>query len=114
MKQIRGYTRGYWKYMEYVPEGVTINGKEYLITPEGGVGTGKDDIALVRREADAKIITEAPIMYGLLFKLEEYFAHEVKEGSIRAKIPLGQIQAILNRVAHKASASIGEEETYRP
>ena len=63
------FTTGEWKYEEYVPNGVTINGKEYIIYT-GSVNPkepGKD-IALARREADARLIAAAPEMYDELYE----------------------------------------------
>ena len=61
------FTTGEWKYEEYVPNGVTINGKEYIIYT-GSVNPKEpgEDIALARREADARLIAAAPEMYELL------------------------------------------------
>ena len=61
------FTTGEWKYEEYVPNGVTINGKEYIIYT-GSVNPKEpgEDIALARREADAQLIAAAPEMYELL------------------------------------------------
>ena len=64
------FTTGEWKYEEYVPNGVTINGKEYIIYT-GSVNPKEpgEDIALARREADARLIAAAPEMYELLVKI---------------------------------------------
>ena len=80
------YTRGYWERRK------TIIGKEFLIRK------GNDDIALVRKEADAKIIAQAPLMYGLLCRLEEYLSDEANDGNIRAHIALKQVKNVIGRV----------------
>ena len=61
------FTKGIWKYEEYGPNGVTINGKEYIIYT-GSVNSKEpgEDIALAKREADARLIIVAPEMYELL------------------------------------------------
>ena len=58
------FTKGIWEYDEYVPEGVTLNGKEYIIFT-GSVNPDDDgsDIALARHEDDAKLIAAAPEMF---------------------------------------------------
>lgn len=58
------FTKGQWYYEEYIPEGVTLNGKEYLIQSES-----KEDVALVRTEADARLIAHAPELYSMLSML---------------------------------------------
>ena len=58
-----------WKYSEYVPEGISLNGREFLVTPENGDASGKDDIALVVHEKDARLIAAAPELYKLLKEL---------------------------------------------
>lgn len=60
---MRKFTPGNWKYQKYIPEGVTLNGKEYVIT------NGQNDIALTITEADARLIAAAPEMYRLLDEL---------------------------------------------
>ena len=57
---MNGFTKGEWRYKECIPEGITLNSKEYLIRD------GDTDIALVRKEEDARIIARAPEMYELL------------------------------------------------
>ena len=59
------FTSGEWEYSEYVPEGITLNGREYLIQADG------EDVALARTEADAELIVKAPAMYSFLLKIEE-------------------------------------------
>lgn len=54
------FTKGNWQYAEFVPEGVSLNGKEFIISAEG------NDIALAKREDDARLIAAAPEMYKLL------------------------------------------------
>lgn len=54
------FTAGKWEYSEYIPEGITLNGREYLIHSCG------EEVALARREEDARLITAAPKMYELL------------------------------------------------
>ena len=54
------FTSGRWEYKEYVPEGITLNGVEYLIC------SGDEEVALVRCEEDARLIEHAPRMYELL------------------------------------------------
>ena len=50
-----------WKYKEYVPEGVSLNGVEFLITDENN-----KDVALTLKEKDARLIATAPEMYEKL------------------------------------------------
>ena len=58
---MRNFTAGKWEYLEYIPEGITLNGREYLIHSCDG------DVALARREEeDARLIAAAPKMYELL------------------------------------------------
>ena len=54
------FTAGKWQYSEYIPEGITLNGREYLIQADG------EDVALVRTESDARLIAAAPEMYKTL------------------------------------------------
>ena len=54
------FSKGKWEYAEYVPEGVSLNGKEFIISAEG------IDVALAKREYDARLIAAAPEMYKLL------------------------------------------------
>ena len=56
------FTAGRWNYLEeYIPEGITLNEKEYLIQSES-----REDVALVWTEANARLIAAAPEMYRLL------------------------------------------------
>ena len=57
------FTKGKWEYVEYIPEGITLNGKEYLIM------SGGEDVALALRENDARLIAAAPEMYHMLSKI---------------------------------------------
>lgn len=58
------FTRGEWKFDEYIHEGVTLNGKQYIIFAKD---VNKDhDVALVKRKEDALLIAAAPEMYELL------------------------------------------------
>ena len=70
------FTKGKWQYSEYVPEGVTLNGTEYLIK------SGNEEIALVATEADARLITTAPEFYQVAvdFLAGKYFSPCVHEG----------------------------------
>ena len=54
------FTKGKWEYVEYIPEGITLNGKEYLVM------SGGEDVALALRENDARLIAAAPEMYETL------------------------------------------------
>ena len=54
------FTSGKWEYSEYVPEGITLNGREYLIQADG------EDVALARTEANARLIAAAPELYKML------------------------------------------------
>ena len=77
------FTKGQWYYEEYIPEGVTLNGKEYLIQSEN-----KEDVALVRTEADARLIARAPEMYAMLHmfaKITEKLSLE--KGEMHISIP---------------------------
>ena len=56
------FTGGKWQYSEYIPEGITLNGREYLIQADG------EDVALARTESDARLIAAAPEMYKMLRK----------------------------------------------
>lgn len=71
------FTKGQGYYEEYIPEGVTLNGKEYLIQSEN-----KEDVALVRTEADARLIAHVPEMYAMLHMLakiaENYLLKKMK------------------------------------
>ena len=65
------FTKGKWKYTEYVPEGVTLNDKQYIISAEfydedENVKDVVPDIALVKREDDARFIAAAMDMYCTL------------------------------------------------
>ena len=61
------FTQGVWGYKEYVPEGVTVNGYQYIIGSEGETeNSDVDDIALVKREHDARLIAAAPELYRIL------------------------------------------------
>ena len=56
------FTPGRWHYLEeYIPEGITLNEKEYLIQSES-----REDVALVWTEANARLIAAAPKMYERL------------------------------------------------
>ena len=56
------FTAGRWNYLEeYIPEGITLNEKEYLIQSES-----REDVALVWTEANARLIAAAPEMHELL------------------------------------------------
>ena len=56
------FTPGRWNYLEeYIPEGITLNEKEYLIQSES-----REDVALVWTEANARLIAAAPEMHELL------------------------------------------------
>ena len=57
------FTGGEWQYSEYIPEGITLNGREYLIQADG------EDVALARTESDARLIAAAPEMYTLAAEL---------------------------------------------
>ena len=61
------FTGGEWEYEEFVPEGITINGTEYIIYT-GSVNPDEEgeDIALAKRETDARLIVAAPEMYNAL------------------------------------------------
>ena len=69
-----------WKYSEYVPEGISLNGREFLVTPENGDPSGKDDIALVAHEDDARLIAAAPEMYELLKRVHKRLSQFSKKG----------------------------------
>lgn len=56
------FTAGEWVYCEYIPEGIT----EYLIHVEGEDNPTKRDIALVLKEADARLMAHAKEMYERL------------------------------------------------
>ena len=71
-----------WKYSEYVPEGISLNGREFLVTPENGDASGKDDIALVVHEKDARLIAAAPEMYKLLKRVHWILSRFGKKGII--------------------------------
>ena len=54
-----------WEYSQYVPEGITLNGNEYLIHEENG-----EDIALTNREEYARAIALVPDMFDMLCDCE--------------------------------------------
>ncbi len=86
------FTKGKWDYAEYVPEGVTINGKEYIIfTGSVNPDDDGDDIALARREADARLIAAAPDMYEeLIFAMAA-----LRDGDSCDKRRADKIEALL-------------------
>ena len=74
------FTPGKWEYTEYFPEGIILNGTEYLIF------SGDKDVALTKTEADARLITFAPAMHALLKTLSyrtsgmtEYEVNSIRE-----------------------------------
>lgn len=68
------FTQGKWMYEEFVPEGVTLNGKEYMIFTESvNPEERREEIALVVKEGDAKLMTAAPAMYDLLLECLDVF-----------------------------------------
>lgn len=86
------FTFGKWEYEEYIPYGITLNGTEYLVRQ------GETDIALVKREEDARLITAAPELYWMAYNL----LFELKRGNganpeyIAQAIP--QIEELLKRI----------------
>ncbi len=75
------FTKGEWNYLEeYIPEGITLNGKEYLIQSES-----REDVALVWTEADARLIAAAPKMYERL-KLVARLISRQAQGQLRDPI----------------------------
>ena len=60
------FSNGIWEYVEYIPEGITLNGKEYLIM------SGGEDVALALRENDARLIAAAPELYHMVAYLLGY------------------------------------------
>ncbi len=77
------FTEDGWEYSEYVPEGTTLNGTEYLIK------SGVKDIALVATEVNARLIASAPEMYDELYDtlqlLKGKSSYESDEFAIQAK-----------------------------
>ena len=112
MKQ---FSQGKWKIAEYVPEGVTINGKEYIIFNEGeNHDYERTDIALARHEEDARLIAAAPGMFNLILSLlyAEYlndtprysflsFARNIVEFVLHLKIDWDAAQHDLNVLKSK-------------
>ena len=95
------FTTGEWKYEEYVPNGVTINGKEYIIYT-GSVNPKEpgEDIALAKREADARLITAAPELfkeldYALAYLYEAYYMATDTEYKHSVKEDIERIKALL-------------------
>ena len=91
------YTKGKWEYVEYIPEGITLNGKEYLIM------AGGEDVALALRENDARLIAAAPEMYEALYMLFGYVyeAEGVAKNpgyKAKAKKDIAQVEALLARI----------------
>ena len=86
------FTQGEWVYREYIPEGITLNGVEYLIHIEGEDDPEKD-IALALKEADARLIAEAKNMYKQL-KSTLYAIHEIlpyiPDGINDIKVPVNK------------------------
>lgn len=64
VNDIPGHTKGDWYYVEYIPEGISINGIEYLITTDKE--NPQNDIALALHEEDARLIAVAPEMLATL------------------------------------------------
>ena len=89
------FTKGKWEYAEYVPEGVTINGKEFIIFTESVNPQDEgDDVALARREADARLIAAAPEMYEeLIFAMAA-----LRDGDVCDKKRADKIEALLARI----------------
>lgn len=89
------FTKGKWEYAEYVPEGVTINGKEFIIfTGSVNPQDEGDDVALARREADARLIAAAPEMYEeLIFAMAA-----LRDGDSCDKKRADKIEALLARI----------------
>ena len=93
---------GKWKYSEYVAEGISLNGREFFITPENGDASGKDDIALVAHEKDARLIAASPKMYSLLKRVHKRLYRFDKKESIIEVEDLANIvkesALLLNRI----------------
>ena len=83
------FTGGKWEHTEYVPEGITLNGREYVIS------SMDEEIALVRTEADARLIAAAPDMYELVKEMAR---------------PIGKNCYLLEQQAKKLLVRIGCEE----
>ena len=81
------FTPGEWEIQEYVPEGITLNGKEYAIysTQE------EAPLALVVSEADARLIAAAPEMYALLKLVKDYKTDTIWDVQYRARQILARI-----------------------
>ena len=61
------FTQGKWEYADFVHDGVTFNGKEYIIFTKSSIPDNKAiHIALAKREEDARLIAAAPDMLGLI------------------------------------------------
>ena len=97
-----------WKYSEYIPEGISLNGKEFIVTPENGDPSGKDDIALVGQEENARLIAAAPEMYDTLDRVHWILYRFDKEGIIDvvdlANIVKGSA-LLLNRIDGEEAAN---------
>ena len=111
--------RGKWKYSEYVPEGITLNGREFLITPENEDTGGNNDIALVLQEENARLIAAAPEMYSLLDNTHKIL-HRFKVKHIIDAVDLADLvrktALVLNRVEglHPANEDEIEDGTLSP
>ena len=111
------FTQGEWVYREYIPEGITLNGVEYLIHIEGEDDPEKD-IALALKEADARLIAEAKNMYKLLHKVlkrmnntnkafrEGYYVDDMYEGItlIDDDLCRNEIETLLKRIDSEQEA----------
>ena len=105
------FTSGKWNYEEYIPDGVTLNGKEYLISSEGNceeyipggvtpkskeylISSGWKEVALAVKEADERLIAAAPEMYELL----EMAAQSLRHHSDNDGIIAYRIEQLLIRI----------------
>ena len=97
-----------WKYSEYVPEGISLNGREFLVTPENGDASGKDDIALVVHEKDARLVAAAPEMYKLLESVYKMLLSFDEKGIIAKDLDnmVRKIALLLNRIDRTEAANV--------
>lgn len=104
------FSKGKWNAVAYDPERVTLNGKEYIVVSEGSEDTGADDLVLLLKQADARLVVAAPEMYEVLELcgdvLEavdvEFKAYGVEREDVSAL--LQKVDALLRRIDSKEAS----------
>lgn len=89
----------------WTPKGFSVKKSNgFKITQQRPVGAGDWEIVDKLYEADARLIAEAPVMYGLL----KEFVDRVERGEVRSKKTYAKFKEVLSRI-EGAQASVATE-----